>query len=93
MSSNGRKPPDANADKTPPAEPHVRPHQENLPYIKVLGDAIPILAAVLNTLGQAVHELRLQREPADPRTLAKIRVAGAGLERAGLLVKRGFRGA
>lgn len=88
MSKNNSDP----GANTPPAEPHVRPLPQNLPYIKALGDAIPILSAVLNSMGDLVHELRLMREPADRRTLDRIGAIGESLARTGQLVKRGFRG-
>ncbi|HZE50661.1 MAG TPA: hypothetical protein VE074_13920 [Jatrophihabitantaceae bacterium] len=79
-------------DDTPPAEPHVRPHAANLPYIKALGEAIPILSAVLNTLSEVLHELRLLQEPAGAGTLSKIGSMADGLTRTGQIVKRGIRG-
>ena len=77
--------------ETPGPLPHVRPHEDNRPYIKALGDAIPILSAVLNTASEVLHELTIMKEPANPRTLRKIGTMGDGLVKTGQIIRRGVR--
>lgn len=76
-------------DETPTERP-LPLLPEHRRYVQVLGDVIPPLHAVVMTLGEILHELRIARQPMGQSTLSKVAEAGAVIESIGASIKTGF---
>lgn len=87
MSGNGNGHGHDDDEVTPVARPPLLEHRD---YIRVLSDAGLQLSAVMQTLGDVVHELRVARDPIGNATREKIGRFGLALRDTGAGIAAAF---
>lgn len=79
-------------DGDTPVDPPQATLPQHRPYVLTLASVIPPLNAVVNTLGEILHELRIARDPIGKGTVRRIAELGQTLEDVGTNIRRGFGG-